>query len=494
MEQINEAASGPRSLSVEEIRKGAGVPVNNPTTGAVDPVATIRREVENVEAVDLLDLAKELYDRPTTKDGKSPRLQPQNEKIVLVIDHFGQWLDNLGLGASVLNAFPHLYTGTHWKTVLDADCEAILGRFAENLGVDIIAARFFVFREKLLKQFQSRFGGQPNEAQGSDALVNFCNGTLEIGDGFQRLREFRKEDYLRYQLPFAYDESATSPLFDRYLERVLPDVQSRTILAEFLGWLFIRNLKLEKVLVLYGDGHNGKSVFFDVVNALLGEQSVSNYGLAALMKPEQRPGLARTLLNFGSEIDSKCDPDLFKKLASGEPIEARKLYKDVFIMRDYARLAFNANTLPRETEHTHGFFRRFLIVPFREVISEDEKDPDLAQKIIESELSGVFNWVMKGLKRIRSQRSFSPCHAAENALAEYKRESDSTALFLEEGGWKPDPEETTAKSELYVFYRQFCQDAGYRALNRNNFGKRLLNVHKIEDGKSGSTRFWRLTD
>ena len=61
--------------------------------------------------------------RPTTKDGKSPRLQPQNEKIVLVIDHFGQWLDNLGLGASVLNAFPHLYTGTHWKTVLDADCE-----------------------------------------------------------------------------------------------------------------------------------------------------------------------------------------------------------------------------------------------------------------------------------------------------------------------------------------------------------------------------------
>ena len=77
------------------------------------------------------------------------------------------------------------------------------------------------------------------------------------------------------------------------------------------------------------------------------------------MKPEQRPALANALLNFGSEIDSKCDPDLFKKLASGEPIEARKLYKDPFIMRDYARLAFNANTLPRETEHTTGFFRRF---------------------------------------------------------------------------------------------------------------------------------------
>lgn len=498
MKQVIETAE-PKMITPESLESAAGSAeaITHKGAATADPVSAIRRAIEQVEPEDLLELAEKYYGRrktTTTEDGERARKQPQTEKIVLVVDRFDEWLDGMGLGATVLNGLPHLYTGTHWKAVEDAECESILGRFAENLGVDVVAARFYQFRESLAKQFYSKFGGNTKGADGKPVLVNFLNGTLEITDGVEKLREFRKSDYLHYQLPFDYDESAKCSTFDSYLERVLPDPSSRMILAEFLGWLFVRDLKLEKVLVLYGDGHNGKSVFFDVVNALLGEHSITNYGLAALMKPEQRPALGGALLNFGSEIDSKCDPDLFKKLASGEPIEARKLYNDPFIMRDYARLAFNANTLPRETEQTVGYFRRFLIILFSETISEEEKDPDLAKKIIKSELSGVFNWVIKGLRRLREQRGFSHCEKSEKALREYKRESDSTALFLEEGHWKKAPEETISKADLYGSYKEFCKDCGYKPLGMNNFGKRLLNVHKIADGKKGSTRFWRLTN
>ncbi len=481
----------PSPITLDSIQEAAGFTENS--SSAFEPLRIIRAAIKRVERTDLLELARKYFDRPVVDLKSQPRQQSQTELIVLIIKHFGKWMDEIRMGARVLNGTAHLFGGTHWKPVTDEEFEGLLGDFALRIGCDPVGFGIFTAREKLVKQFHSIHGGQPEERKQGRTLLNFRNGTLEISDASEVMREFARNDLLTYMLPFDYDESAVCPMFDRYLVRVLPEESSRMVLSEFLGWVFLRELKLEKVLVLYGDGQNGKSVFFDLVNALLGEQNVSTYGLSALTKMENRCGLGSALLNFGSEINERCDADLFKKMASGEPLEARRLYKDAYIMRNYARLAFNANVLPRDTEHTTGFFRRFLIIPFTETISASEKDPELARKIIETELSGVFNWVMDGLRRLRRQRKFSACAAADQALATYKQESDSTAGFLEEGGWASSDEKRVGKGELYKAYQDFCRDSGHVALNKLNFGKRLLKTHKINESKSGGVRFWNLT-
>ena len=76
-------------------------------------------------------------------------------------------------------------------------------------------------------------------------------------------------------------------------------------------------------------------------------------------------------------------------------------------MREYGKLMFNCNELPKEVENTNAFFRRFLIIPFDSVIPESEQDPELAAKIIRDELSGVFNWMLEGLGRLLQQRTFT---------------------------------------------------------------------------------------
>jgi putative DNA primase/helicase len=490
MSQKHFTKSGPRPITIDTLDEGAGQPP--PCSSAVDPLKTVRVAITRIESVSLLELSERYFSLPVLDGEGKPRKQPQSEVIVLVIEHFKRWLNEIRLGARVLNGLPHLYGGTYWKPIDDQDCAGLLGELAERLGYQVVESRIFSFREKLLKQFYSDLAGGIDEKEPGRVLINLHNGTLEFVNGNETMRVFRKTDSLTYQLPFDYDECAICPMFEKYLARVLPDPTSRDVLAEYLGWLFLRDLKLEKVLVLFGDGHNGKSVFFDVVNALLGEQNVSNLGLSSLSKIENRHQLGMSLLNFGSEISDRCDADLFKKLASGEPVEARRLYKDVFTMRNYARLAFNANTLPRDTEHTTGFFRRFLIVPFTETISEIEKDPDLANKIIAAELPGVFNWVMCGLRRLRKARKFSECHAADHALATYRKESDSVAMFLEDEGWHSASDAKVGKDQLYAGYRGYCQSAGCRPLSKNNFGKRLLRQHQINDSKSGACRFWHL--
>jgi putative DNA primase/helicase len=49
----------------------------------------------------------------------------------------------------------------------------------------------------------------------------------------------------------------------------------------------------------------------------------------------------------------------FKALASGEPIEARLPYGEPFMLKNYARLIFNTNELPREIEHNDAFLGAF---------------------------------------------------------------------------------------------------------------------------------------
>jgi putative DNA primase/helicase len=490
MSHTNNTIPEPRPINADTLAEGAGE--SPPCSISADPLKAVRVAIARIEPVSLLDLSERYFMLPVLDGEGKPRTQRQSEIIVLVLEHFKFWLDEMGLGARVLNGLPHLYGGTHWKPIDDQDCAGLLGELAERLGFHVVESRIFSFREKLLKQFYSGLAGENDEREPGRVLINFRNGTLEFVYGNETMRAFRKVDALTYQLPFDYDEGACCPMFEKYLSRVLPDPTSRDVLAEFLGWLFLRDLKLEKVLVLFGDGHNGKSVFFDIVNALLGDQNVSNLGLSSLSKIENRHQLGLSLLNFGSEISDRCDADLFKKLASGEPVEARRLYKDVFTMRHYARLAFNANVLPRDTEHTTGFFRRFLIVPFTETISEAEKDPDLASKIIATELAGVFNWAMSGLRRLRNARKFSECHASTQALATYRKESDSVAMFLEDECWQPSPEGKIGKDQLYSAYRSYCQSAGCHPLSKNNFGKRLLRQHQIIESKSGGCRFWHL--
>jgi len=459
--------------------------------GALKAVNSAVEVITSVGGCALLDLA-ERYFGTSQYDGDKARVQRVSEIIVVIIEHLKRALEENGLGASAINGAPHIYDGSYWVRIEENQCQGMLSWLAEFLGHSAAHSRFYLFREQLLKQLLSALWLNIPDADDDTALVNLRNGTLEITLDQTNLRKFSRDDLLTYQLPFDFDDCAVCPIFDRFLLRVLPDESSRLVLAEFFGWVFLRGLKLEKILVLFGDGFNGKSVLYDIINALFGSENVSHMGFGSLNKIENRFWLGEALLNFSSEISGNCDPDLFKKLASGEPVEARRLFKDVFFMRRYARMACNTNVLPTNTEQTKGFFRRFLIIPFTVTIPEDEADPDLARKIIDSELPGVFNWVMSGLNRLRANRRFSECEASDTALASYRKESDSVALFLDDECWVHSPNSKIAKSEIYKEYRIYCITSGHKALSKSNFGKRLLRQHNVGECKTDGIRFWNL--
>jgi len=386
--------------------------------------------------------------------------------------------------------FFYLFNGTHWSLFDAAELRSFLGEAAEKMGVHRDKARDVDFRKKLFEQFKE-IGNLPKpEKTKGKVLINLQNGTFEVTPNGNVLREFRREDFLTYQLPFEFNPKAKAPLFQEYLNKVLPDKECQRILAEYLGYVFIRHgsntLKEEKALILYGRGANGKSVFFEIATAMFGRENVSNFSLQSLTEEKgfYRAKIANKLVNYASEISSKLETSMFKQMVSGEPVEACLKYGQPFTMSNYAKFIFNCNELPKDVENTNAYFRRFLIIPFDVTIPENEQDKQLSYKIIDTELSGVFNWVLEGLNRLLIQKRFSECKVAQKSVEKYKIESDSVLMFLNELEYKVSEGNQMPLKDIFNEYRNYCIESGFKSCSIRTFSERLRNTGYETERKS----------
>jgi putative DNA primase/helicase len=370
-------------------------------------------------------------------------------------------------------SYIYVYNGEFWSKIDEELFKTFLGKVAIKMGNEPYVVLHFEFKNSLLKQFLTDGFIAPPSYASKDILINLQNGTYEISKGTGKLRDFNPKDFLTYQLPFEYNPVAECNLFKTYLNKVLPDIQSQHLLQEFMAYVFTPEMNLEKCLILLGSGQNGKSVFFNIMCAILGEQNVLNYQMSSFAHEYKRAKLLNVLLNYSSEKGNDLDVDIFKALISGEPLQAREPYGQSFTVKNKVRFVINANELPKETEQTDAYFRRFLIVPFEVKISDEDKDPNLAAKIIKKELPGVFNWVLEGLQRLVVQQKFTDCEKSAKAIEEFRRSSDSIALFVEECNVVPDLMTKTALKDLYQDYKSFCADDNYRPFAKRRFGHRL---------------------
>jgi putative DNA primase/helicase len=403
-----------------------------------------------------------------------PEKEPVAQKhiVVAVIKFLLQISKEKNWNLSKVFDYTYIFNGEYWQQCDKDIIKDFLGKVAIKMGCPDYEARHYEFKDKLLKQFISDAHLPPPPTDVNRISINLQNGTFEFTANGWALRGFNADDFITYQLPFHHTPDATCPMFDKYLSHVLPDPESRILLQEFSGYIFTP-LHFEKMLVLYGSGRNGKSVFFNILQALIGIENILTYSLGLFNHEYNRAKLTNVLLNYSSEKGADLNTETFKALISGEPQQAREPYGKSFTLRNKVRFIMNANELPKETEQTSAFFERWLIIPFDKYIEPEERDERLAKNIIAQELPGVFNWLLGGLNRIMTQAKFSDCKKADVALNEFKRQSDNVALFVEEFNYITSSASKDALADLYSEYKVFCHDDGYKPCGKNKFSQRL---------------------
>ncbi|MFP3637192.1 hypothetical protein, partial [Bacillus sp. SIMBA_033] len=85
-------------------------------------------------------------------------------------------------------------------------------------------------REQLFKQFLATAYLPTPESNKDKVLINLLNGTFEISPQGMKLGAFDRSDFITYQLPFTYDPQAEAPLFEAYLNKVLPDKERQRVM------------------------------------------------------------------------------------------------------------------------------------------------------------------------------------------------------------------------------------------------------------------------
>lgn len=378
-----------------------------------------------------------------------------------------------------------LYNGKSWEEVQPSHFSLFLRSACLRIGVPRIHSEDSSFLDDLERQMKKQMTVEFGTLGRN--MLNFQNGTLKVlPDGELEFCHHDPLDQLHYTLSFDYDPRAGCEQWLSFLDQVIPEPEKQANLAEFLGSCF-HEVKHEKVLFLYGSGANGKSVVLEVVKRLLGEDNLSHTSLDQLCNRNSYflKDLMVSLLNYSGEISYSVNADMLKRLASREPQTGRFPGGRPFKVKDYARLAFNANVLPESDDVSDGYFRRMLIIPFEITVPTEQRNPHLPDEIAETDLPGIINWVITGLQRLlRQEGQFTESPSSERILMEYRHQSNPVEHFVEV--FSGQLAEGVGGADLFSFYQDFCLNYGHRASSQKEFTARITRLGRVTKSRTSA--------
>ncbi|EOT2958969.1 phage/plasmid primase, P4 family [Clostridium perfringens] len=321
-------------------------------------------------------------------------------------------------------------------------------------------------------------------------LVNVRNGLLDIRD--MSFKEHTPSYLSTVQLNVEYNPQVDCPQFKKFLNEVL-DCKLIPLVQEIVGYLLTTNTASQKAFVFWGPARTGKSTLLWVVEyLLLGKKNVSNIPWQEIGDKFKTAELLGKLANVFSDLPSKSidDTGIFKVVTGEDYLMAEKKNKNPFKFKPFARLVFSCNELPRNyVDRTEGFYRRLIIVPFNRQIEKSKIDKALKYKF-QREKEGILNWALEGLKRLYENNfEFSENELTDGVKKEYKRENNNVISFVEEC-CELDGLFSCSRIEIYEAYKEFCVEAGLKALSQIKFNKELEGNFNITRSRNRKLRSW----
>lgn len=326
--------------------------------------------------------------------------------------------------------------------------------------------------------------------------VNFQNGVLDVRTG--HFHDHGLEFGFRSVLSCEYSKDATAPRFLKFMDDVMLGRQDLiAVIQEFMGYIFANeDCRYEKALMLVGDGANGKSTLVGVIRKLAGKHGSSNLPVSDLQNEQAVKLVEGKMVNLAEENSDNAfaNEGSVKNFISGGELRIKVPYEATYEIKNNAKLVMLCNRLPKVRDHSHGFWRRFLMIPFDATFTEETKDVGLADAL-EKELPGIMNWAMEGYQRLSTNKKFTFAKDSEKALSEYRKEVNPVELFLEEMcALDPEPEIRSPATEVFDAFMQWADMGGYRnhGITRVAFTRLLIKM--IERQKAVRVKDIRMDD
>ncbi len=365
------------------------------------------------------------------------------------------------------------WTGTHWQVIEDEESEVAAYHWLVAHRPDFASAANAKQAVRAAVLFLPKL-----TVPTDNVVVPVSNGYVHIQDGKLELLPADPKLGIRHVLRCAFDAKATASNFQRFLLRALPDEGVRNRVQEYIGYTFLADARFQTAQLWLGEGANGKGVLANIVQAL--HSNIAAVNLDALEGFKLSVLVGANLIYADEVPRSRINEQLIKSMIAGERVQIDRKHRDPLSIHIRGKWVVCGNHLPAVADHSVGFWRRWDIVPFGGTVPPRERDPQLAKRIIETELSGVLLWALEGLLRLLARGGFeSDVPAAmAHALQEAKMDTNSVMAWLDDACVTVQGECTVAKSLVFEHYRNWCSANALQTLGSTQFWKRLRESHK----------------
>lgn len=356
------------------------------------------------------------------------------------------------------------------------------------VGHDIIEAEMIKHISNLNKQKRNEVLSYlellvPEDDRPSDTeFIAFRNGIYNIDtDDFM---DFNKSIIITNKINYNYVPDAYSEIADKTLDKLsCYDPQIRSLLEEVIGYTFFRRNELRKAFILVGDKSNGKSTYLNMICQLLGSENTTALDLKELGDRFKTAELFGKLANIGDDIGDEFipNPAIFKKVVSGDRVNAERKGQDPFDFSPYAKQLFSANSIPRIKDKSGAVLDRLVIVPFEATFSKDDPDfdPYIKYKLRDdSVMEYLIQIGLKGLKRVLDHQAFTICKKIEDRLEEYAENNNPTLMFFKES----TDSEIFDKPTKFVYqaYVEFCFCNSLQPLSNIEFSRQVKKYYQCD--------------
>jgi len=268
------------------------------------------------------------------------------------------------------------------------------------------------------------------------------------------------------------------------------DIELIRFIKKLLGYSMLGINEQQLFVIFYGwHGRNGKSVLFDILKTALGEIMyklpddflIKKTNLSQDGAPNSAlRALKNKKLVWCSEIaaGARIDIQKVKSLTGDEPISARGiLEKKQQNFRAKFLPVMLLNRLPYVEVTDDAFWQRVLVIPHKlsfvkypdpKKLHEKKIDFKIKDRLLK-ELPEIINWLIDGALLYQEEGLSDLPKSVIEATQEYKDNEDKIGFFLNEYYITKDTEESSSTSDMYLLYKHWCDESGYRPLGKIKF-------------------------
>lgn len=322
-------------------------------------------------------------------------------------------------------------------------------------------------------------------------LLNLENGTVNLKTG--RLHDHNPQDNITQIANCSFDESAKCPTWRETLEIIFDqDFELIEYVQKLLGYSISGDIGEHLLPICYGSGENGKSTLWNPIIEILGdyatlapESLLLGYGRE---HPTEKALLYQKRFVAVSEPDenARLKESRVKELTGDDWITARRMGEDFWTFRRTHTFWISTNHLPTIRGTDNGIWRRVKLIPFNIRIRDRVKEvkKDFVHELVESEGSGILNWLVMGFRKYFAEGLDDP-KVVVDATEQYRQSEDLIGRFVNDCCDLGNGLEATAEDLFHAFE---SWDGFDPKITKTKFGKAIGKRFQRERKSINSSR------